>query len=137
MQALEDALCLVFLETQLADVVARLDPDTLTRVIVRTAKKMSKAGRAAIADVPLDEHAVTMLVTAVARDVVDRYLAGLAAHDWTAVAATLAPDVDTHGPVPRRVPRTRARTRRSCVTRSPRSAVTGSTSTACSAPARW
>jgi limonene-1,2-epoxide hydrolase len=97
-QALEDALCLVFLETQLADVVARLDPDTLTRVIIRTARKMSDAGRAAIADVPLDEHSRAILAGAFARDVVDRYLAGLAAHDWDAVAATLAPDVERMGP---------------------------------------
>jgi ketosteroid isomerase-like protein len=97
-QALEDALCLVFLETQLDDVVARLDPDTLTRVLVRTAQKMSADGRAAIAGVPIDDRARTMLATALARDVVDRYLAGLAAHDWTAVAATLAPDVVRMGP---------------------------------------
>jgi hypothetical protein len=97
-QALEDALCLVFLETQLDDIVARLDPDTLQRVIVRTAKKMSEAGRAAIAEVPLDPSAVTLLTTALARDVVDRYLAGLAAHDWDAVAATLAPDITRMGP---------------------------------------
>ena len=44
-QALEDALCLVFLETQLADVAARLEPATLTRVLARTAGKMSDAGR--------------------------------------------------------------------------------------------
>ena len=56
-QALEDALCLVFLEAQLTDVAARLDSETLAHVIARTAAKMSEAGRAAIADVPLDEHA--------------------------------------------------------------------------------
>ena len=97
-QALEDALCLVFLETQLDDIVARLDPETLARVIVRTAKKMSRAGRAAIADVALDESAVTMLTTALARDVVERYLAALAANDWDALAATLAPDIERIGP---------------------------------------
>ena len=97
-QALEDALCLVFLETQLDDIVARLDPETLARVIVRTAKKMSKAGRAAIAAVALDESAVTMLTTALARDVVERYLAALAANDWDALAATLAPDIERIGP---------------------------------------
>jgi hypothetical protein len=97
-QALEDALCLVFLETQLADVAARLEPDTLNRVLVRTAKKMSDAGRAAIADVPLDTGARTMLDGALARDVVDRYLVGLAAHDWDSVAATLALDVERMGP---------------------------------------
>jgi ketosteroid isomerase-like protein len=59
---------------------------------------MSKAGLAAIADVGLDESALTMLTTALARDLVERYLAGLAAHDWAAVAATLAPDVRRMGP---------------------------------------
>ncbi len=97
-QALEDALCLVFLETQLADVAARLDPDTLERVLVRTARKMSDAGRAAIANVPLDAHASSILAAALGRDAVERYLAGLANHDWEAVAATLAPDVERMGP---------------------------------------
>ena len=97
-QVLEDALCLVFLEAQLADVVARLDSETLTRVLVRTAHKMSDAGRAAIARVPLDEHASTMLTQALARDVVERYLDGLRTHDWAAVAETLAPDVERMGP---------------------------------------
>jgi len=97
-QDYEDALCLVFLETQLDDIVARLDPETLPRVLVRTAKKMSVQGRAAIADVPIDPRALTLLATAIARHVVDRYLAALAAHDWTAVAATLAPDVFRVGP---------------------------------------
>jgi len=97
-QVLEDALCLVFLETQLTDVAARLDPDTLARVLVRTAKKMSAAGRAAIADVPLDANERALLDGALARDVVDRYLAGLAAHDWDALAETLAPDIERMGP---------------------------------------
>ena len=39
-----------------------------------------------------------MLVAAIARDVVERYLAGLAAHDWGAVAATLAPEIERMGP---------------------------------------
>jgi hypothetical protein len=97
-QVLEDALCLVFLETQLADVAVRLEPETLNRVLTRTAKKMSDAGRAAIADVPLDAHARALLDGALALDVVDRYLAGLAAHDWDAVAGTLAADVERMGP---------------------------------------
>ena len=55
--------------------------------------------RAAIADVPLDPSA--------RRDArrrrspatsCERYLAGLAAHDWDAVAATLAPDIERMGP---------------------------------------
>ena len=97
-QALEDALCLVFLEAQLTDVAARLDSETLARVVARTAAKMSEAGRAAIADVPLDERAREILAAATGRDVVERYLAGLAAHDWPAVAAALAPGIERIGP---------------------------------------
>jgi limonene-1,2-epoxide hydrolase len=68
------------------------------RVIVKTTAKMSDAGRAAIADVPLGPGARRLLEEALARDVVARYLAGLAAHDWDAVAATLDRDVERRGP---------------------------------------
>lgn len=61
MQVLEDALCLVFLETQLTDVAARLADDTLERVLDKTAKKMSEAGRAAIADLALSPDAAALL----------------------------------------------------------------------------
>ena len=97
-QALEDALCLVFLETQLTDVAARLDPVLLSRVIARTAKKMSAEGIAAIAQVPLDDHARTILAAALGRDAVERYLNGLREHDWTAVGDAVAPDVERMGP---------------------------------------
>ena len=97
-QVLEDALCLVFLETQLMDIAARLDPATLPGVITKTAAKMSAAGRAQIARVPLGPGAHRILDEAFARDAVGRYLAGLAATDWDAVAATLAPDVVRMGP---------------------------------------
>ncbi len=52
-QVLEDALCLVFLETQLADVAARLENDTLQRVVVQTARKMSGEAVALIPEVPM------------------------------------------------------------------------------------
>jgi limonene-1,2-epoxide hydrolase len=97
-QALEDALCLVFLETQLTDVAARIDPFTMTRVVIRTANKMSDAGRAAIAQVPLTDLERAILAGAFGRDVVERYLAGLRANDWVAVAETLAADVERMGP---------------------------------------
>jgi limonene-1,2-epoxide hydrolase len=97
-QALEDALCLVFLETQLTDVAARLDPILLSRVIARTAKKMSAEGIAAIAQVPLDDHARNILAAALGRDAVERYLNGLRDHDWPAVAEAVAPDVERMGP---------------------------------------
>jgi len=97
-QTLEDALCLVFLETQLPEVAAKLEPATLTRVITKTTEKMSAAGRARIADVPLGPGARRLLDEALARDVVGRYLDALPAHDWDALASTLAPDVDRIGP---------------------------------------
>ncbi|HTK15254.1 MAG TPA: DUF4202 family protein [Acidimicrobiia bacterium] len=97
-QALEDALCLVFLETQLTDVAARLDPVLLSRVVARTAKKMSAEGIAAIARVPLDDHARNILDAALGRDAVERYLNGLRDHDWPAVAEAVAPDIERMGP---------------------------------------
>ena len=98
-QVLEDALCLVFLETQLADVVARLDPDTLD-ARARAHRAEDERGRAAPRS-PTCRSTTTRArcsPAALARDVVERYLAGLAAHDWDAVAATLAPDVERMGP---------------------------------------
>jgi ketosteroid isomerase-like protein len=97
-QVLEDALCLVFLETQLVDIAARLDPEKLAGVITKTARKMSSAGRAAIAVVPLGPGVRHLLDGALAREVVQHYLDGLAAHDWASVAASLAPDVERLGP---------------------------------------
>jgi hypothetical protein len=40
-QVLEDALCLVFIETQLVDLAQRLDADKMPGIIEKTAKKMS------------------------------------------------------------------------------------------------
>lgn len=97
-QVLEDALCLVFLETQFAEVAARLGTDTLERVVVKTAKKMSDRGRAQIASLPLGETSRRLLDEALATDVVRRYLAALAAHDWAVLTHTLAPDVHRMGP---------------------------------------
>jgi limonene-1,2-epoxide hydrolase len=97
-QVLEDALCLVFLETQLVDIAARLDPDTLPGVITKTARKMSVAGRAAIAEVPLGPGTRRLLDEAFAQEVVQRYLQGLAANNWPAVTASLADNVERFGP---------------------------------------
>ncbi len=44
-QALEDGLCLVFLETQLGEVAGRLDRDKMLNILRRTWKKMSRAGQ--------------------------------------------------------------------------------------------
>ncbi|MCU1399320.1 MAG: hypothetical protein JWN62_2429 [Acidimicrobiales bacterium] len=63
-QVLEDAACLVFLETQLADVEARLEHDHLLDVIRKTARKMSPAGLAAVGEMGLGEHAHALLAEA-------------------------------------------------------------------------
>jgi len=41
-QALEDALCLVFIETQLHELAARTEPDKMVEIIRKTARKMSE-----------------------------------------------------------------------------------------------
>ncbi len=97
-QTLEDALCLVFLETQFADMAARLEPHVLARVLVKTARKMSAAGLAAVAEVALPPGLRRLLDEAFARDVVERYLGALAAHDWDALASTLSEHVHRVGP---------------------------------------
>jgi hypothetical protein len=97
-QVLEDALCLVFLETQLSDVASRLDTETLERVVVKTARKMSDNGRQHISEVPLSPGARRILDDALARDVVRRYLTHMAAGEWDELRSTLAPDVHRIGP---------------------------------------
>ena len=52
-QVHEDALCLVFLETQLAETVDRLGEDKVVDVVAKTAAKMSPAGLARVAELPL------------------------------------------------------------------------------------
>ena len=52
-QTHEDALCLVFLETQLAALVDDLDDDKMVEVIRKTAAKMSAAARALVTDLPM------------------------------------------------------------------------------------
>jgi ketosteroid isomerase-like protein len=98
-QVLEDALCLVFLEAQLADVAARLDPAKLTGVLQKTARKMSDRGRAAIARVPLGPAERELLAHAVGPAVpVHRYLAALSSGAWDELRACLAENVERRGP---------------------------------------
>ncbi len=52
-QTHEDALCLVFLETQLAALVEDLDEDKMLDVIRKTAGKMSEAALAHVAELPM------------------------------------------------------------------------------------
>jgi hypothetical protein len=57
-QTLEDALCLVFLEDQFAELAARLDDDKMVDILRKSLRKMSSAGReAALAFEPgLGDH---------------------------------------------------------------------------------
>lgn len=52
-QTLEDALCLVFLETQFHAMVERLEPEKLHDVVEKTMKKMSPEAIARVPDLPL------------------------------------------------------------------------------------
>ena len=60
-QVIEDAACLVFIETQLADVADRFARDHLLAVIRKTAAKMSPEALALIADIRLSPEAVDLL----------------------------------------------------------------------------
>lgn len=64
-QALEDALCLVFLETQLADLARRMDAAKLVGVMRKTLRKMSPAARALALDLPLDPGSRELLARSV------------------------------------------------------------------------
>ncbi len=63
-QAVEDAACLVFIETQLADVATKLEHDHLVDVIRKTAKKMSPSALAAVGKIPLADAERQLLADA-------------------------------------------------------------------------
>ena len=60
-QTLEDALCLVFLETQFHDMVERLDSDTLHGVVEKTVKKMSSEAVSRVPELPLPTEDLKIL----------------------------------------------------------------------------
>ena len=53
-QAHEDALCLVFLQTQLLDLAGQLGPDKAVDVLAKTLKKMTPRGRSEALELDLD-----------------------------------------------------------------------------------
>ena len=63
-QALEDALALVFLETQLDELADRLDDDHMVDVLAKTMRKMTPAGLAAAAAIPVSERGARLLASA-------------------------------------------------------------------------
>lgn len=52
-QVLEDALCLVFLETQFADLAARTETERMVEIVRKTLAKMSEDGRRVALGLPL------------------------------------------------------------------------------------
>ena len=65
-QILEDALCLVFLETQLHDLGARLDDEKLLAVLRKTLRKMSPDAIQRAEELPLDAAGRALLQRAIA-----------------------------------------------------------------------
>ncbi|MDH4170139.1 MAG: DUF4202 domain-containing protein [Acidimicrobiia bacterium] len=66
-QLVEDAACLVFLETRFDDIVVRLDHDQLIGVVAKTLAKMSPAAIAATSAINLSEAGRTALAEAASR----------------------------------------------------------------------
>ncbi len=67
-QTLEDALCLVFLETQFHDLAGRLESGKMIEVVRKTLRKMTAAGR---------EQALRMEITPDDRVLIEQALAGM------------------------------------------------------------
>lgn len=65
-QALEDALCIVFIETQFAELASRFDDDKVVEIVRKTLKKMSDAGKAAALEITLDPADRALIERAVA-----------------------------------------------------------------------
>ncbi len=63
-QTHEDALCLVFLTTQLDDVAERLGDEQMVEILRRTIPKMSERGLAAAASLDLGSHGAELLARA-------------------------------------------------------------------------
>lgn len=60
-QTIEDAACLAFVETQLAEVADRLDRGKVVDVLRRTIAKMSPAALALVAEIPLADEERALL----------------------------------------------------------------------------
>ena len=65
-QVHEDALCLVFLETQLAATTDQLGDEHMLDVIRKTVAKMSPAGLAEVAAIPMRDHDRDLIAEALA-----------------------------------------------------------------------
>jgi hypothetical protein len=67
-QALEDALCLVFLETQLSELADRMEPDRIVPVLRKSLRKMSPEAIALAGGLPLAPRERELLGRAVAEE---------------------------------------------------------------------
>jgi len=65
-QSLEDALALVFLETQLSELGQKLDDDHMVDVLAKTLRKMTPVGQAAAAALTYDDHGMKLVQRAIA-----------------------------------------------------------------------
>ena len=65
-QSLEDALALVFLQTQLTELGEKLDDEHMVDVLAKTLRKMTPDGRAAAGSLAYDEHGSALVARAVA-----------------------------------------------------------------------
>ena len=65
-QVHEDALCLVFLETQLDELASKMGDDKTVDILQKTAKKMSPAGLDAVRSLRFSPSATTLLERALA-----------------------------------------------------------------------
>ena len=65
-QVLEDALCLVFLETQFDELAAKTDEDVMVGVLVKSLAKMGPAGVAAAGQISFSEREAALLAQALA-----------------------------------------------------------------------
>lgn len=63
-QTLEDAACLVFLETQFADMVERTDHDHMVSIVAKTLRKMSTAAIQEAGTLPLDARGRAVIADA-------------------------------------------------------------------------
>ena len=63
-QLVEDAACLVFVETQLVSTAATLDHDHMVDVLHKTARKMSPEALALLPEVPLSDEGRAILTNA-------------------------------------------------------------------------
>ena len=67
-QTLEDALCLVFLETQFVQLRGKTPDDTMREILRKTWRKMSARGRQAALQLPLDEEGKRLLSQALSAE---------------------------------------------------------------------